>query len=71
MGRGADHSLTNRRNSGPIKKFGVDIGFTKEAHMVWLVFAPGNVAPGACGWNHTAAQQRQPRLVSVPELTFL
>jgi hypothetical protein len=32
---------------GTVKKFGVDIGFTKEAHVVWLVFAPGQVAKGA------------------------
>ena len=35
------------RYSGTVKKFGVDIGFTKEAQMVWLVFAPGNIAPGS------------------------
>ena len=33
--------------TGEIKRFGVDIGFTKEAHIVWLVFAPGAIAPGA------------------------
>ncbi len=32
---------------GTVKKFGVDIGFTKEAHIVWLVFAPGNISRGA------------------------
>ena len=35
------------RYEGTIKRFGVDIGFTKEAHVVWLVFAPGNIGPGA------------------------
>lgn len=35
------------RYSGTVKKFGVDIGFTKEAHILWLVFAQGAVAPGA------------------------
>jgi hypothetical protein len=35
------------RYTGTIKKFGVDIGFTKEAEIVWLVFAPGAIAPGA------------------------
>ena len=35
------------RYNGTIKKFGVDIGFTKEAQVVWLVLAPGNVAAGA------------------------
>ncbi|WP_428673261.1 DUF992 domain-containing protein [Reyranella sp.] len=38
---GADHY------SGTVKKFGVDIGFTKQAHIVWLVFAPGAITPGA------------------------
>ncbi len=33
--------------AGEVKKYGVDIGFTKEAHIVWLVFAPGQIAPGA------------------------
>jgi hypothetical protein len=32
---------------GKIKRFGVDIGFTKEAHIIWLVAAPGYVEPGA------------------------
>jgi hypothetical protein len=35
------------RYAGKINKYGVDIGFTKEAHIVWLVFAPGDVARGA------------------------
>jgi hypothetical protein len=35
------------RYAGTIKKYGVDIGFTKDAQMVWLVFAPGNIAKGA------------------------
>jgi hypothetical protein len=35
------------RYTGTIKKFGVDIGFTKEAQMVWLVFSPGDIGTGA------------------------
>jgi hypothetical protein len=35
------------RYSGDIKRFGVDIGYTKDAQMVWLVFAPGAINPGA------------------------
>ena len=35
------------RYTGSVKKFGVDLGFTKEAQMVWLVFAPGSIAPGS------------------------
>ena len=41
--------------SGSIKKFGIDIGFTKEAHIVWLVFAPGNIAPGALAGSYGGA----------------
>ena len=43
------------RYSGSIKKFGVDIGFTKEAHIIWLVFAPGNIAPGALAGSYGGA----------------
>ena len=32
---------------GSVKKYGIDIGFTKEAHVVWLVFAPGGIGAGA------------------------
>ena len=35
------------RYQGTVKKFGIDIGFTKESHIVWLVFAPGNIGPGS------------------------
>ena len=41
--------------TGSIKKFGVDVGFTKEAQMVWLVFAPGNIAPGAVAGSYGGA----------------
>ena len=40
---------------GSINKYGVDIGFTKEAHVVWLVFAPGAVASGALAGNYAGA----------------
>src|SRR5262245_5132338 len=43
------------RYSGSVKKFGVDVGFTKEAHIVWLVFAPGNIAPGALAGGYGGA----------------
>ena len=46
---------TAERYSGTIKKFGVDIGFTKEAHMIWVVFAPGNIAPGALAGGYGGA----------------
>jgi Protein of unknown function (DUF992) len=32
---------------GSIQKYGVDIGFTKEAHVIWIVFAPGAIDKGA------------------------
>jgi hypothetical protein len=37
---------------GSIKKYGVDIGFAKEAHVAWLVFARGAVASGALAGNY-------------------
>lgn len=40
------------RYTGTIKKYGVDIGFTKQAHIVWLVFAPGQVANGALAGDY-------------------
>lgn len=43
---------TAERYSGSINKYGVDIGFTKEAQMVWVVFAPGNIAPGALAGSY-------------------
>jgi len=46
---------TAERYSGEIKKFGVDIGFTKEAQMVWLVFAPGSLAPGSLSGDYGGA----------------
>jgi hypothetical protein len=43
------------RYTGTIKKFGVDIGFTKEAQIVWLVFAPGNIEAGALAGSYGGA----------------
>jgi hypothetical protein len=43
------------RYVGTINKYGVDIGFTKEAQMVWLVFAPGAVAPGSLAGDYGGA----------------
>jgi len=37
---------------GQIKKFGIDIGFTKEAQIIWLVFAPGKVQSGALAGDY-------------------
>lgn len=53
---GSSKTLTctlNRTNgavetySGEIKKYGLDLGFTTESHIVWAVFAPGNIAAGS------------------------
>jgi hypothetical protein len=43
------------RYTGAIKRFGVDIGFTKEAHVVWLVFAPGQLGPGTLAGDYVGA----------------
>ncbi|MDP1961954.1 MAG: DUF992 domain-containing protein [Reyranella sp.] len=43
------------RYTGTIKKYGVDIGFTKEAQIIWLVFAPGSIAPGSLGGSYAGA----------------
>ena len=48
------------RYTGSIKKFGVDVGFTKEAQMVWLVFAPGSIARGALAGAMPAPRLRPP-----------
>lgn len=41
--------------NGDIDKYGIDIGFTSESHMIWAVFAPGNMAPGALAGNYGGA----------------
>jgi hypothetical protein len=43
------------RYVGTINKYGVDIGFTKESKIVWLVFAPGAVAKGALAGDYGGA----------------
>jgi hypothetical protein len=40
------------RYTGSVKKYGVDVGFTKQALIVWLVFAPGQVATGALAGDY-------------------
>jgi len=44
-----------QRYKGTVNRYGVDIGFTKEAQMVWLVFAPGKVVPGALAGKYAGA----------------
>jgi hypothetical protein len=43
---------TAERYEGTIRRFGVDIGFTRESTIVWMVFAPGSIAPGALGGEY-------------------
>jgi hypothetical protein len=43
------------RYEGTIRRFGVDIGFTRESTIVWMVFAPGSVAPGALAGEYAGA----------------
>jgi uncharacterized protein DUF992 len=38
---------SGERYVGEVRRFGIDIGYTQEAQIVWLVFAPGNVSRGA------------------------
>jgi len=44
-----------QRYKGTVNRYGVDIGFTKEAQIVWLVFAPGNIGPGALAGTYAGA----------------
>lgn len=46
---------TAERYSGSVKKFGVDVGFTKESQIIWLVFAPGQIASGALAGAYVGA----------------
>ena len=40
------------RYHGEINKYGIDIGFTTESRIIWGVFAPGDVAPGALAGHY-------------------
>jgi len=40
---------------GSINRYGVDIGFTKEGHIVWVVFAAGAIGPGALAGDYGGA----------------
>jgi hypothetical protein len=37
---------------GEIKRFGIDIGYTKDAQIVWLVLAPGNISSGSVAGSY-------------------
>jgi len=43
------------RYEGTIRRYGVDVGFTRESTVVWLVFAPGSIAPGAIAGEYAGA----------------
>jgi hypothetical protein len=40
---------------GHITKYGIDIGYTQGGVIVWAVFAPSNLAPGALGDGYAGA----------------
>jgi hypothetical protein len=37
---------------GSVEHFGVDIGYTKDAQIVWLVFAPGDISSGSLAGSY-------------------
>ena len=43
---------SGERYVGEVRRFGIDIGYTQEAQIVWLVFGPGNVAAGALAGSY-------------------
>ena len=43
---------TGERYHGEINRFGIDIGYTKEAQVVWLVLAPGSIGLGALAGSY-------------------
>ncbi|HET6619274.1 MAG TPA: DUF992 domain-containing protein [Dongiaceae bacterium] len=50
------HDGTAERYHGEVKKYGVDLGFTQSAYMIWLVFAPGQVKKGALAGDYAGVQ---------------
>lgn len=43
------------RYIGSIGKLGIDVGYTGQASMAWLVFAPGKLNPGALAGSYGGA----------------
>jgi hypothetical protein len=37
---------------GSVRKFGLDVGFTREARIMWLVFSAGEVGQGAISGDY-------------------
>lgn len=50
--------------SGAIKRFGVDTGFDRKGHAVWLVFASGAVEPGALAGKYGNGPARDNKSVA-------
>ncbi len=50
---------------GKINKLGVDIGYTGNQIMSWVVFAPGSVKPGALAGNYGGATAEATAIVGV------
>ncbi len=46
---------SKERYTGSIRKFGIDIGVTGKARMIWVVFAPGKVHAGALRGSYVGA----------------
>jgi Protein of unknown function (DUF992) len=46
---------TGERYEGTIRRYGVDIGFTRESRIVWAVFAPGSIAAGSLTGDYAGA----------------
>jgi hypothetical protein len=38
---------TAERYEGTVRRYGIDVGFTRDSTIVWMVFAPGSIAPGS------------------------
>ena len=43
---------TGERYAGEIRRFGVDIGYTQDSQIVWLIFAAGNIGLGALAGSY-------------------
>lgn len=43
---------TAERYEGTIRRYGIDVGFTRDSTIVWMVFAPGSIAPGSLGGEY-------------------
>lgn len=46
---------TAERYEGTIRRYGVDVGFTRDSTIVWMVFAPGSIAPGSLSGEFAGA----------------